>query len=182
MREEEKNLKEESLKDLMIKLFGKPTLVYNDYKKTSLYFAIGLSCDFKCMRDLVADGVDISEYDCHNSHLLKSTPIEYKDEEIYNIVDRNPFVESFVFAGLEPLDNIKNVENLIKLLRNNYDYDIVIYTGYNKDEVENQIMILKEYKNIIVKFGRFDPRIKSHKDEVLGVILSSGNQYAERIS
>ena len=42
-------------------------------------------------------------------------------------------------------------------------------------------MILKKYKNIIVKFGRFIPNQEKQYDEVLGVYLASNNQYGEKL-
>ena len=90
--------------------------------------------------------------------------------------------------GLEPFDSMLTVTNFIHLLRQEYNChdDIVIYTGYTKEELQNmQIDILtklKNYDNIIIKYGRFIPDCKSHYDEVLGVNLASPNQYAERIS
>ena len=41
---------------------------------------------------------------------------------------------------------------------------------------------LKSYKNIIIKFGRFIPNDKPHRDTILGVNLASSNQYAKKIS
>jgi hypothetical protein len=40
--------------------------------------------------------------------------------------------------------------------------------------------LLKGYGNIVVKFGRFIPNQEKHYDSVLGVELSSFNQYAKR--
>ena len=60
--------------------------------------------------------------------------------------------------------------------------DIVIYTGYKKCEIENQLHQLKQFSNIIVKFGRYIPMQPPIYDEVLGVELASPNQYAERIN
>ena len=60
--------------------------------------------------------------------------------------------------------------------------DIVIYTGYYKEELKKEIELLKKYKNIIIKFGRYIPNRKSRYDEVLGITLVSDNQYAEKIS
>ena len=60
--------------------------------------------------------------------------------------------------------------------------DIVIYTGYKKYEIENQLAQLKQFPNIVVKFGRYIPQQPPVYDEVLGVELASLNQYAERIS
>ena len=56
--------------------------------------------------------------------------------------------------------------------------DVVIYTGFNADEVIDECMILSKYANIIVKFGRFIPDQESHYDELLGVNLASPNQYS----
>ena len=37
------------------------------------------------------------------------------------------------------------------------------------------------FKNIIIKYGRYIPDQEPHYDEVLGVNLASDNQYAERL-
>jgi len=57
--------------------------------------------------------------------------------------------------------------------------DIVLYTGYNEDEICDKIHLLSQYRNIIVKFGRFIPNQEKHYDEILGVELASPNQYAK---
>ena len=65
----------------------------------------------------------------------------------------------------------------------------MIYTGYTKEELQNKIYKdnisyldkLKQYKNIIIKYGRYIPNQTPHYDEVLGVNLASDNQYAERL-
>jgi hypothetical protein len=41
--------------------------------------------------------------------------------------------------------------------------------------------MLWDYKNIIIKYGRYIPNQTPHYDEVLGVYLASDNQYAVRI-
>ena len=85
---------------------------------------------------------------------------------------------------MEPLDQFAELISLIKDFREVSDDDIVIYTGYTDAEV--RIMgvydMLKQYKNIILKTGRFIMNQPSHYDELLGVELVSPNQYAERIS
>ena len=62
------------------------------------------------------------------------------------------------------------------------DDDIVIYTGYNKEEIVDKITQLADFKNIIIKFGRYVPNRPSRYDEILGITLVSDNQYAEKIS
>lgn len=90
--------------------------------------------------------------------------------------------ESIVFGGLEPLLQFNELVSLISKFREKTEDDIVIYTGYYPSEIEKEIEILKKYKNIIIKFGRYIPNRKSRYDEILGVTLASDNQYAEKIS
>lgn len=58
----------------------------------------------------------------------------------------------------------------------------MVYTGYYKEEILEEIEQLKQYSNIIIKFGRYIPNEKKHYDEILGIDLASSNQYAEKIS
>ena len=59
--------------------------------------------------------------------------------------------------------------------------DIIIYTGYNEEEISEYINILHNFSNIIVKFGRFIPNSLHKFDNILGVELASDNQYAKFI-
>ena len=83
---------------------------------------------------------------------------------------------------MEPFDSWPDILELVTAFREKTDDDIVIYTGYKKEEIEDDIKKLSIFKNIIVKFGRFVPNQKPHYDEILGVELASNNQFAERIS
>ena len=85
---------------------------------------------------------------------------------------------------MEPFDSYDELWCLIYELRNTYkcDDDIVIYTGYNKSEINHEVEEMMKFKNIIIKYGRYIPDQEPHYDEVLGVKLASDNQYAERIS
>ena len=62
------------------------------------------------------------------------------------------------------------------------DDDIVIYTGYYENEIKDKIDILKQYKNIVVKFGRYIPNDTEHYDSVLGINLANKEQYGKKIS
>ena len=64
---------------------------------------------------------------------------------------------------------------------NNVHDVFVIYTGYDKQEIQEQIDKMIKFGNIIVKFGRYVPNQKEHYDEILGINLASNNQYAEVI-
>ena len=50
------------------------------------------------------------------------------------------------------------------------------------NEIQEKVEKLKQFRNIIVKFGRYRPGQKPHMDEVLGVELANDEQYAKRIS
>ena len=141
-----------------------------NYKKPAMTIMFPY-CTFKCG----------TEY-CQNSPLSKAEDIEI---DISNIVIRylnNPITESVVMQGLEPFDSWDDLIGLVDCLRCSTDDDIVIYTGYNKEEIINKVCLLSNYKNIIIKYGRYITNQEKHYDEVLGVYLASSNQYAERIS
>ena len=142
-----------------------------NYKKPAMTIMFPHCNGFKCG----------AEY-CQNSPLSKAEDIEM---DISNIVIRylnNPITESVVMQGLEPFDSWDDLIGLVGCLRHSTDDDIVIYTGYNKEEIADKITLLSKYKNIVIKYGRYIPRQEKHYDDVLGVYLISDNQYAEKIS
>lgn len=138
-----------------------------NYKKISM-FIIFPSCTFKCGRK-----------ECQNSSLVSTQNIEITIEEIINMYIYNPLTSAIVCGGLEPFDSQQDLEELVKNLREVTQDDIVIYTGYTEEELLNNPIF--NYNNIIVKFGRYLPNQESHYDEILGVKLSSPNQYAKRM-
>ena len=50
------------------------------------------------------------------------------------------------------------------------------------DQFDEWINNLKQFKNIIFKFGRYKPNNNKHYDNVLGINLISDNQYGLEIS
>lgn len=130
-------------------------------------------CDHECGRPV-----------CQNGPLATAPNKEYDTMRIIDAYCCTSIPRAVVFQGLEPFDSFDDLYNFIFCFRTCYGIidDIVIYTGYNKDEIENYLIQLKQFSNIIVKFGRYMPECESHYDEVLGVKLASPNQYAERIS
>lgn len=146
-----------------------------NYKKPSMFIAFPY-CTFKCEKEC---GVRC----CQNGELAASRNIDISPYALTTRYMKNPITSSIVFGGLEPFDSFNDMITLIKDIRLRIpNDDIVIYSGYNEDEVTDKIKMLSTYKNIIVKFGRFVPNDESHYDTVLGVKLASKNQYAKRIS
>ena len=80
------------------------------------------------------------------------------------------------------MDQFDELLALIKLFRKYTNDDIVIYTGYYPTEISEKILELQKRSNIIVKFGRFKPNANHIYDKILGIELSSDNQWAEKIS
>lgn len=159
-----------------------------NYKKTSM-FLIFPYCSFKCDKE---NGCDL----CQNSPLMNEPIIDISKEDVCQRYLDNPLTHAIVCGGLEPFDSKFDLVPFIDTLRNRYhcDDDVVIYTGYTKEELEkgfrsqdgendinkNQYDVLLSYPNIIIKYGRFRPNERYHYDGILGIDLASSNQYAEK--
>lgn len=150
-----------------------------NYKKPSMVIEFPY-CTFKCDKEC---GQPV----CQNSPLVDEPNIEISYDDLLIRYINNPITEAIVFQGLEPLDSISDVVNLILWLRIKYNCkdDIVIYTGYKEDEIKWIVDILSSNilinTNIIIKFGRYIPNQEPHFDPILGVNLASDNQYAKKI-
>lgn len=144
-----------------------------NYKKPSMFIAFPF-CSFKCEREC---GIKC----CQNSPLAQMPNIEVSIDTIVESYLNNDITKAIVFGGLEPFDSFDDVYALIKAFRERTNDDIIIFTGYDKTEAKQQIILLRQFPNIIIKYGRFIPGDKPHRDELLGIALASQNQYAERI-
>lgn len=147
-----------------------------NYARPSM-FIISPLCSFKCDKEY---GCTV----CQNSKLAHDSIYNISNETLIQRYISNDITSAVVFGGLEPFDTFDELYQFIADFRNKYliNDDIVIYTGYNKEEIKNELTQLQQFKNIIVKFGRYVPNQPSHFDSVLQVNLASSNQYAERIS
>ncbi len=145
-----------------------------NYKKPAMFIGFP-SCSWKCEKEC---GKKV----CQNGTLATSPDIIIEVDSIVNRYINNPITSSIVCGGLEPFDTWDDLHQLITRMRVSTQDDIVIYTGYDKEEIEEYINELKAFHNIIIKYGRFIPDQEQHYDEVLGVYLASSNQYAEKIS
>ncbi len=148
---------------------------YINYKYPSMLIAMP-RCTFKCD---VCNGKQV----CQNSALAQQPDIIIDTEKLIKRYLKSS-AKAVVFGGLEPFDTFDDLLLFIDKLRRQHHCDdmIVIYSGYTKEEIQNQINILKQYNKIIIKFNRYIDNLPSRKDDVLGVTLASNNQYAEQIS
>lgn len=145
-----------------------------NYKKPSM-FIIFPYCSFKCEKEC-------NKKICQNSNISQLPNIEVKNDTILLSYLSNPITHAMVFGGLEPFDSWEDMLSLIEDFRRVSDDDVVIYTGYTEDELQDKVLILQQYDNIIIKFGRYVPDKESHYDELLGVDLANDEQYARKIS
>lgn len=153
---------------------------------SSLFIGMG-TCDWKCC---IAAGIPVET--CQNSELAQAPIVELKAADL---LKRYAWESgSVVVGGLEPFNDMESLKELATAYRDFVSYlnseteldKLVIYTGYNPDEVINRVEeiynIVKGKLTLIVKFGRFVPGQKPHFDDVLGVELVSDNQFAKRIT
>lgn len=150
---------------------------FTNYKKPSMFIGT-ISCNWKCCKE---QNLDVSM--CQNSALAQSDMVELANEIIVKRYKNNAITKAIVFGGLEPFDQYQEMIELISEFRRQKIYDdVVIYTGYYDYEIpKDRLQNLLGLQNIIVKFGRYIPDTDQRYDEVLGVILASDNQYAERL-
>lgn len=147
-----------------------------NYKKPSMFIGTA-KCDWKCCKE---QNLDISM--CQNSNLSNAKILDVPADEIYRRYITNPITKAVVIGGLEPFLQFDELLDVIKVFRDSGCVDdIVIYTGYYPYELMNELDKLKEYNNIIIKYGRYIPNHIKRFDKVLGVCLASDNQYAQRL-
>ena len=149
---------------------------FTNYKKPSMVIGFP-TCSWKCENDCGRRGL------CQNSSLALAPNIDIKVIDLIYRYIGNPITKAVVCAGLEPFDSWDSLQCFILNFRYYSDDDIVIYTGYTKEEIgREKLDWLSSYGTIVIKFGRFVPDQEPHYDDVLGIKLASDNQYAEVIS
>lgn len=145
-----------------------------NYKKPSMFIGFP-TCTFKCEKEC-------GEHCCQNSALAQANGIEVSINSLIERYINNPITKAVVCGGLEPFDSWEDLQSFIWNFRYWCSDDIVIYTGYKEEEIQDKLNWLKSYGSIIVKFGRYIPNQESHYDELLGIKLASNNQYAKVVS
>lgn len=157
-----------------IKLLGLIDEDFVNYKIPSMVLEFPY-CDFKC-----------GKKHCQNAKAITDEVLDVKIKTICERYKNNKISGAIVCQGMEPMDSFDELITFISVLRNEYGImdDVVIYTGYYQGELKKKGYYdkLKQFPNIVVKFGRYKPNEKQYFDPVLGVNLASDNQYARRIS
>ena len=146
-----------------------------NYKKTCMTLEMpfcSMKCDKECGKPV-----------CQNGALASLSSIEVDAASLIRRYLSDHMVHALCFQGLEPFDSWMQLAKFILMFRKHSDDDIVIYTGYNKCEIQDKLHVIENAgrENVYVKFGRYVPNQEPHYDDVLGVYLASDNQYGERI-
>lgn len=142
-----------------------------NYKKPSMFIGFP-SCTWKCEKEC-------GEHCCQNSALAQAPNINIIVESLIERYMNNPITKAVVCGGLEPIDSWADLQCFIMNFRYWCYDEIVIYTGYKEEEMQDKLEWLQLYEPIIVKFGRYIPGQQPHYDPTLGVTLASKNQYAK---
>ena len=148
-----------------------------NYKKPCMFISTS-KCSFKC-------DIECGRPVCQNSSLANANTFNIEDWKLIQRYINNPITEAVVIGGLEPFDTFDELVEFIMKFRMLSEDDIVIYTGYNPEEIKDKLLELNKLfvgESVIVKFGRFIPDSTEKYDELLGVRLSSPNQFAERLN
>lgn len=136
---------------------------------------------------------DFNSYQYPSSTII--FPNNAADQPILDIPDKgiietsiyNRKAKALVVKNLTPINDgyFEDVLELLRKLRVEYhktDFMFILYTDYNKEDIQDKIYEMRAYVGpVIVKFGKHDPALPPKWDSVLGIPLSSSNQYAERI-
>ena len=148
-----------------------------NYKKPCMFISTCF-CDWKCCKE-----ANMPTTVCQNYNINSDDNISVKISDIYKRYISNPISKAIVIGGLEPLKQSNDLLDLIQYFRQRKCFDdIVIYTGYNENEISDFTLLIKErFTNIYIKFGRFVPDQQIHYDKILGVNLSSDNQKGVKI-
>lgn len=148
-----------------------------NYKKISTTLMMP-TCDFKCDKEF---GTQI----CQNGELAAAPSETVLINSLMRLYKSDELTEAIVLQGLEPLDSPIDVLTVAAGMKDfHIADDLVIYTGYNKEEVPVDFLhrlAAATPGHLIIKWGRYIPNQQPHYDPVLGINLASDNQYAEVI-
>lgn len=150
--------------------------VFSDYSKISMLIAVP-KCTTRCWERL-----NLSPTICQNHHLHKEPNLNISNKDIIDKYIKNPLTKAVVFGGMDSWDSLDEVIEFIKEFRQVSEDDCVLYTGKELDIIEKDFDRLKEFKNIYVKYGHYNPTLEPIVDDLTGVKLASSNQKFVKIS
>lgn len=118
---------------------------------------------------------------CFNSSIKEASVLYGRADELITTVEKNPFNEGVILAGLEWSEQPKELMRLVKEASKR-SMKIMVYTGYDLDVFLKRVPEILLYPEVYVKYGRYDENQLSLTHKVYGVQLASKNQNIELIS
>lgn len=113
---------------------------------------------------LFLQGCSMNCAGCHNKSAQKKGDGELEDvAEIADSIIQKCHNKRLTISGGEPLEQWEALKELIAMLADR-DFDICIYTGWNKDKVPDEVFQMVNY----VKTGSFAAGLKSDKIHYVG--------------
>lgn len=113
---------------------------------------------------LFLQGCSMNCAGCHNKIAQKKGKGELRDvAEIADSIIHQCHNKRLTISGGEPLEQWEALKELILILSNR-DFDICIYTGWNKDKIPDEVFQMVNY----VKMGNFVADLKSDNIHYVG--------------
>ena len=103
---------------------------------------------------------------CFNQHLKQLPNIDVTVNEIISEVKHNPFNEGVILGGLEWMEQISDMMDLISAAKIN-NLEVMLQTGHD---------VYPNIPQMYVKYGRYRDEFKTHDNIQYGVKLASSNQ------
>lgn len=101
---------------------------------------------------------------------------EYKDKIRRKIKEFKDIIQNVMIFGGEPLDqDMEQLTDLIKLVKNKYNLPVWIFTHYSIDEAIHRLGETFELVDYI-KTGPYIPELKVENNEQFGINLATSNQ------
>ncbi|MCH4890037.1 radical SAM protein [Acidaminobacter sp. JC074] len=118
---------------------------------------------------------------CFNQS-LKEAPIFYKKaDEVLDEIMSNPFNEGVILAGLEWSLQPSELMAMIKSCASK-NIPVIVYTGHKIETFLRRVPKIKNYPEVLIKYGAYDESKLSLTHEAYGVRLASTNQNIQSVA
>lgn len=91
---------------------------------------------------------------CHSEHTWEfNVGNKYTEDDLYRELTKNKLDKGITFSGGDPVYQYKKLINVVKKLKEN-QYDLMLYTGFSKEELEDMMNKHPKLKDFILPFDR----------------------------
>lgn len=91
---------------------------------------------------------------CHSEHTWKfNIGTKYTEEELYKEITKNKLDKGITFSGGDPVYQYKKLISVVQKLKE-AQYDLMLYTGFSKEELETMMNKHPPLKDFIIPFDR----------------------------